>query len=61
MLLSRRVPRPTENQGLFLFVSPNGNYRRMCHMLPPVLCCATDLTGTWGAYAGDHVIDGEGS
>ncbi len=52
MLLSRRVPRPTENQGLFLFVSPNGNYRRMCHMLPPVLCCATDLAGTWGRYVG---------
>lgn len=50
-----RIPRPTENQGLFLFTCPRGIYRRFCHELPGFLCCALDLpVVTQGTYKGGH-------
>ena len=38
-MLTLRTPRPTENQGLFMFTGPDGSWRRMCHMLPEGLTC----------------------
>lgn len=37
--LLRRVSRPTENQGLFMFTGPDGSWRRMCHTMPNELTC----------------------
>lgn len=43
MNLTRRTPRPTEGQALFMFTSPNGSFMRLCHVFPPVLTCALYL------------------
>ena len=42
-----RVPRPDEGQALFMFESPDGKYRRLCHTFPKTLTCWVDLPGTW--------------
>ena len=46
-MLTLRTPRPTENQGLFMFTGPHGEYRRLCHALPSGLSCWVSLPGTW--------------
>lgn len=38
-VLTYRTPRPTENQGLFMFTGADGSWRRMCHTLPAQLTC----------------------
>lgn len=38
-VLPYRTPRPTENQGLFMFTGADGSWRRICHTLPAQLTC----------------------
>ena len=43
----KRIRRPTENQAVFMFTGPHGEYRRLCPALPSGLSCWVSLPGTW--------------